>query len=110
MLSAALLKSDGSTRLLTNGRLRFRCTPALHAGDAKVVKSPASIAAVGTNARLSDGLTVSFVPWYPKKKNKLLVLIGPPSVTPYWFRFRPSSLRLSVPGMTPANGSVAFRL
>src|SRR6185295_539890 len=48
---------------------RLRCTPPLHVGDAKAVKSPASIAAVGTYARLSVGLTRVFVPWYPAKKN-----------------------------------------
>ena len=62
MLSAALLNCAGSTRLPTNGAPRLRCTPALQAGEAKAVKSPASIAAVGTNARLSVGLTVVFVP------------------------------------------------
>src|SRR5262245_45239454 len=62
MLSAALLKSCGSIRLLENGGSRLRCTPALHAGEANVVKSPASMAAVGTNARLSVGFTRVLVP------------------------------------------------
>ncbi len=65
MLSAALLNSAGLIRLPTNpwDAGRVRCTPALHAGEAKAVKSPASIAAVGTNALLSVGFTVVFVPW-----------------------------------------------
>ena len=42
-------------RLFTNGALNVICRPPLHAGEANAVKSPASIAAVGTNAMLSDG-------------------------------------------------------
>ena len=48
-----LLNSAGSMRLLTNGALNVICRPALQAGEAKAVKSPASIAAVGTNAMMS---------------------------------------------------------
>ena len=50
--SAAGLKSAGSIRLLTNGARSVICRPPLHAGEANAVKSPASIAAVGTYAML----------------------------------------------------------
>ena len=46
--TAGLLNSAGSMRLLTNGALSVICRPPLQAGEAKAVKSPASIAAVGT--------------------------------------------------------------
>ena len=51
MLSAALLKSAGLILLPKNGAPRLSCRPALHAGEAKAVKSPLSIAAVGTRAK-----------------------------------------------------------
>ena len=63
MFSAAGLNSAGSMRLPTNGAPRFLAVPALHAAEANAVKSPASIAAVGTNARLSVGTTRVLVPW-----------------------------------------------
>src|SRR5262245_25164177 len=57
--SAAGESSDLSTRYtvfplasvlkLCTGARRTRCTPLLHAFEAKVVKSPSNIAAVGTN-------------------------------------------------------------
>ena len=47
-LTAAGLKSAGLIVLFTNGARSAICRPALHAGDANAVKSPASIAAVGT--------------------------------------------------------------
>ncbi len=54
-------------RLLTNTWLpterRVTAVPLLHAADAYAVKSPASIAAVGTNALLSVGFTRVLVPW-----------------------------------------------
>jgi MFS family permease len=48
--NAAGLKRDGAMVLLTNpaAALSVTCLPELHAGDANAVKSPASIAAVGT--------------------------------------------------------------
>ena len=45
--------SAGLIWLFTNGAFSVTCLPALHAGEAAAVKSPASMAAVGTNARLS---------------------------------------------------------
>ena len=45
---AALLMSAGSIRLFTNGARSAICLPALHSGAAYAVKSPASIASVGT--------------------------------------------------------------
>ena len=47
-LSAAGLNSAGSIRLFTKGARSAICRPLLHAGEANAVKSPASIAAVGT--------------------------------------------------------------
>jgi len=55
--SAAGLKRDGSIRLPAKPAPRFTCRPALHAGEANAVKSPASIAAVGTCAIWSAGIT-----------------------------------------------------
>ena len=55
MFSAAGLNVDGLTRLLTNGARSVTWRPPLQAGDAKSVKSPASIAAVGTNWMFSTG-------------------------------------------------------
>jgi len=43
--------NDVSIRLFTKGAFSVTCRPALHAGEAKAVKSPASIAGVGTNIR-----------------------------------------------------------
>ena len=109
MASAAGLNSLGSIRLLANGAPSVTCRPALQAGEANAVKSPASMAAVGTNAGLSEGSCRVFVPWYPAKKNSLSVLSGPPAVPPYWFRFSPSSFR--VPSAFFAlNGFVALTL
>ena len=59
----ALLNSAGSIRLLTNGALSVICRPPLQAGEAKAVKSPANIAAVGTNEVRSDGSWRTVVPW-----------------------------------------------
>jgi hypothetical protein len=73
--------------LFTKGARSVICRPTLHAGEAKSVKSPASIAAVGTNASLSGG-SERIVPfWYAPKKNSLFFAMGPPMVPPYWFRF-----------------------
>jgi hypothetical protein len=63
ILTAAGLKSAGSIRLLTNGALSVRAPRVLHAADATCVKSPASMAGVGTNRTSSDGRSVVFVPW-----------------------------------------------
>ena len=56
------------------------------------VKSPFSIAWVGTKLTVSAGLLFSFLPWYPAKKNSLSLTIGPPSVPPNWLRFKLSRL------------------
>ena len=53
--SAAGLKTAGSTRLPTNGARSVICPPLLQAAEAKAVKSPASIAAVGTYVTLWFG-------------------------------------------------------
>src|SRR5688572_9672343 len=60
--SAAGLKRAGLMRLPTKGAPRLICLPA-HAGDVIVVKSPASIWAVGTYAMLLDGTWRRMVPW-----------------------------------------------
>jgi hypothetical protein len=48
--------------LFTNGARRVTCRPTLHAGDAMAVKSPASIAAVGTYAVNDAGVCRTRVP------------------------------------------------
>ena len=48
--SAVGSNCDGLTWLFTNGARSAICRPLLHAGEASAVKSPLSIAAVGTNA------------------------------------------------------------
>ncbi len=53
--NAAGLKSAGLTWLFTNGALSGTCLPPLHAGEVNAVKSPASIAAVGTYSMFDDG-------------------------------------------------------
>src|SRR5678815_485228 len=60
--SAALLNCDGSTLLFTKGARSVTWRPALHAGEAKVVKSPAKAAAVGTKEMLSLGSERVVVP------------------------------------------------
>ena len=60
--TAALLKRAGSIRLFTNGALSVIWRPTLHAGDARVVKSPANIAAVGTKVRTFAGSERMVVP------------------------------------------------
>ena len=54
--TAAGLKSAGLTWLFTNGARRLTGVPPLHAADANVVKSPRSIASVGTKAMLLAGI------------------------------------------------------
>ena len=54
-LTAGLLNSAGSMRLLTNGALNVICRPALQAGEAKAVKSPASIAGSRNKRNDVDG-------------------------------------------------------
>jgi hypothetical protein len=90
ILTAAGLNADGSIRLFTNGARIATWRPLLHAGEAAVVKSPAIIAAVGTNARLSFDIWRERVRWYAPKKNSLSLTIGPPRVPPNWFLFSPS--------------------
>ena len=64
MFSAALLNMRRVDPVADERRAAgCLAVPALQAGEANAVKSPASIAAVGTNARLSVGLTRVFVPW-----------------------------------------------
>jgi hypothetical protein len=56
--------------------------PALHAGDAMAVKSPAIMAGVATKRIVSPGSERIIVPWYPAKKNSRFSATGPPSVPP----------------------------
>src|SRR5438876_6611688 len=84
--SAGLSNEEGSIRLLTNGALSVICRPALQAGEVIAVKSPATVAAVGTKAMLFAGSWRRVVPWYPPKKNNLFFMIGPPKVPPNWLR------------------------
>ena len=51
IFTAAGCSEAGLIRLLTNGARKGTCRPALHTGDVDAVKSPASIAGVGTKAR-----------------------------------------------------------
>src|SRR5687767_8669546 len=57
------LTTDGSTLLFTNGARSAIWRPALQAGDARSVKSPFSMAAVGTHAMLSAVACSASVPW-----------------------------------------------
>ena len=61
-LSAAGLNNAGSTRLLTNGARKAIARPALQVGVVTAVKSPASMAAVGTNVIVSEGSDRVIVP------------------------------------------------
>ena len=81
-VTADLLNSAGSIRLFTNGARRAIWRPVLQAGEANAVKSPDSIAAVGTKVVLSVGSWRIVVPWYPPKKNNLSLIRGPPIVPP----------------------------
>src|SRR5262245_12381612 len=82
ILRAAGLNCAGLIRLFTNGAGRVIGRPALQAGEAKVVQSPASMVAVGIIARVSAGSSRSVVRWRPPKKNNLFRTTGPPSVPP----------------------------
>src|SRR5688500_13740095 len=61
MARAAGLRLAGPTRLLTKGARSETLRPA-QAAEAKAVKSPASIAAVGTNDSKFDGVLRNWVP------------------------------------------------
>ena len=63
MRTAAALSCDGSIRLPTKGVGRLSAPCVLQAAEAICVKSPASIAAVGTNRTSSDGRSSVRVPW-----------------------------------------------
>ena len=62
MLTAAGLNCAGSMRLSTNGARSLIAPAALHLAEATCVKSPASMAAVGTNVTVSAGVWVARVP------------------------------------------------
>jgi hypothetical protein len=62
-LSAAGLNREGSMRLSANPPRSEICCPPLHAGEANVVKSPASMAGVGTHAMFAAGCWRTVVPW-----------------------------------------------
>ena len=66
-VSAAGENCDGEIWLLTNGAPSAIGRPELHAAEVTAEKFPASIAAVGTNRKLSVGVTLMRVPWYPPK-------------------------------------------
>src|SRR5437867_13164232 len=87
MFFATGLNNAGSIRLLTKGDLSWMAPRALQAADANAVKSPASIAVVGTKLLRSAGSWRILVPWNPPKKKTLFLTTGPPSVPLYWFRF-----------------------
>jgi hypothetical protein len=63
-LVATELKRDGSIRLPlpANGPVSVICRPPLHAGEVIPVKSPFSIACVGTNRSVVAGLLRSTRP------------------------------------------------
>src|SRR5438093_3205853 len=87
----------GSTVFLANpfvpkGALNVTLLPLWHAGEARSVKSPASILAVGTKDRFTVGVERCTVACSPTKKNSLFRTIGPPNVPPNWLRLRPSLL------------------
>ncbi len=107
MNTAAGLNSAGLMRLFTNGARRVTGRPALHAAEVTPVKSPAIIAAVGTNEMRSGSVRRVIVPWYPPKKKSRSRTIGPPSVPPNWLRSRPSSRRVPS-GPTLANAFLAL--
>src|SRR5579875_121698 len=88
--SATGLNSDGLTLLPANGWPSVICLPPLQAGDVICVKSPCKVEAVSTYAIFEVGTRLSYVPWYPAKKNSLFLSIGPPTSAPNWLRFRPS--------------------
>src|SRR5579872_2031394 len=89
MFIATGLNSAGLIVLLTNPAAGDRVIGlALQLGPVIWVKSPASIAAVGAKLVLVGGLLFSIRPWYPSKKNRRSLTIGPPSVPPNWLRFR----------------------
>lgn len=56
-------KSVGLTMLFTNGALSWIAPPVLHAADAMAVKSPFSIAWVGTNWNEEVGVRRMRVRW-----------------------------------------------
>ena len=60
--SATGLRRDGSIRLLTKPPVSDSWRPPLHAGDAIAVKSPFSIACVGTKLIVVAGLLCSTRP------------------------------------------------
>src|SRR2546426_11583487 len=76
------LRRDGSMRLPTKPPVRLRCVPPLHAGEANAVKSPSSIACVGTKLIDVGGLLFSSRPWYPLKTNSRFLINGAPNVPP----------------------------
>jgi hypothetical protein len=53
---------DGSSLLLTKGAASVRATPPLQAAEAKAVKSPARIAAVGAKLMVVPGFDFSILP------------------------------------------------
>ena len=63
ILSAAGLYNAGSTRLSMNGAFNVIGRPFWHVGEAKAVKSPVSIAGVGTNTVFWIGVWRVIVPW-----------------------------------------------
>ena len=54
---------SGEIDVPVNGARKAMVRPELHAGEVIVEKSPASIAAVGTNWKKLVGVTLTLVPW-----------------------------------------------
>src|SRR6266853_5710332 len=73
--------------LLLKPPLKTFAAPPLQFGPATALKSPLSMAWVGTKLKLPVGSERTAVPWYPAKKKSLSFLIAPPTVPPYWLRF-----------------------
>ena len=71
--NATGLNNAGSTRLFTNGALSVICRPALQGGEANAVKSPASIAAVGTNCRVSARVLTESRALVPAEEEQLVL-------------------------------------
>ena len=61
--SAAGLKQRGIDPVVDERRPQLNGVPPLHAAEAYAVKSPRSMAAVGTNAMLPAGVWWTLVPW-----------------------------------------------
>src|SRR5581483_1511150 len=83
---AGLMKFPGKgwpVEVSISGRLR-------QAADSAALKSPLSVAAVGTKTVFVCGAVRMLVAWNPAKKKSLFLRTGPPNVPPAWFLFNAS--------------------